>query len=208
MCDEREPLLAYLYEDGDPVERGRVEAHLASCETCRDELAALRRVRLDLLAWDVPDHGSVWTPFTPVRPAWREMPAWVMAVAASLVLALGATGGVAASALRARTEPAPSVPVVARQMPTAALSADELAALEARVLRKLQDAAPVTPAALATPRDKAVPASISSTEYFELRELITQEHLAVASMTSRVNDLSTTVTQLMQNQQGGPGGRQ
>src|SRR5215472_6223358 len=104
MCDEREPLLAYLYEEAEPTERQRVEAHLASCETCREELAGLRNVRADLLAWDVPDHGSVWRPFAP-RPAWswRDVPAWMMATAACVMLALGATGGLPAHALAGQT---------------------------------------------------------------------------------------------------------
>jgi anti-sigma factor RsiW len=85
MCDEREPLLAYLYGESDSEERRRVESHLESCEACRDELAGLRSVREDLLAWDVPDHGSVWKPFTPARPvwSWRDVPSWTMAAAAA-----------------------------------------------------------------------------------------------------------------------------
>ncbi|HEY6358436.1 MAG TPA: zf-HC2 domain-containing protein, partial [Vicinamibacterales bacterium] len=103
MCNEREPLLEYLYGEGHPDDRRRVESHLETCEACRDELAGLRSVREDLLAWEVPDHESVWKPFTPARPvwSWRDVPAWTMAAAAVVVLALGATGSVAANAFRA-----------------------------------------------------------------------------------------------------------
>src|SRR5215468_6876320 len=98
MCDEREPLLAYLYDEADSAERQRVEAHLATCERCREELAGLRSVRSDLLAWDVPEHESVWKPFTPARPAWswREVPTWSLAAAALVMLTLGAAGGIGA----------------------------------------------------------------------------------------------------------------
>src|SRR5207244_3539312 len=62
MCDERERLIGYVYDECDAGEKRLVEAHLQTCETCREEIGGLRRVRTDLLAWDVPDHGSAWTP--------------------------------------------------------------------------------------------------------------------------------------------------
>ena len=100
MCHERERLIGYLYGEGEASDQRAVEAHLADCETCRDELNALRGVRADLLAWDVPEHGSVWTPFVKARPVpfWRLMPAWGMAAAASLVFVIGAAGGAATRA--------------------------------------------------------------------------------------------------------------
>jgi hypothetical protein len=209
MCDEREPLLAYLYDDGDEAERRRVEAHLVSCETCREELAGLRGLRTDLLAWDVPDHGSVWTPFVPVRPAWRDVPAWVMAVAASLVLALGATSGLAAASLRARAQaPAPApAPVTQTSTVMPAMSAAELAALEARVLKQLRAATPVATKTSGT--DPATPTTLSSEEYHRLLDVIRDEHNAVYRLTLSLRDLSATVAQLQQNQQGGQqqGGR-
>jgi hypothetical protein len=200
MCDEREPLLAYLYDDGDEAERRRVEEHLGSCETCREELAGLRGLRTDLLAWDVPDHGSVWTPFVPVRPAWRDVPAWVMAVAASLVLALGATSGLAAAALRAKAQaPAAAPAPVALATPVAPpMSAAELAALESRVLKQLRTAAPTT----VRSDGKAVPRTLSSEEYTQLLDMIRDEHNAVYRLTMSVRDLSASVAQLQQNQGG------
>src|SRR5579862_1247033 len=144
MCDERERLIGYLYDECDADEKQLVEAHLQSCPTCRDEIAGLQSVRSDLLAWDVPDHGSVWTPFVKARPkpSWRDVPAWTLAAAASLMLAAGATGGALSRVLFAA--PAAAVQVAAPSGVTAAdLSAAEqrirggvqtdLSALESRV---------------------------------------------------------------------------
>jgi len=217
MCDEREPLLAYLYGEGDPEERRRVESHLESCETCRDELAGLRSVREDLLAWDVPDHESVWKPFMPARPvwSWRDVPAWTMAAAATVMLALGATGSVAANALLARSaEPARPAPVLmtagvpvpsggvhdAKPAVAVAVTPADLAALEIRVLDEVNHRAGPT----------AVRTSLSSSDYDKLFAVMTELNNAVASsrddvknLRARVNDLSATVAQLAQNQQGG-----
>jgi anti-sigma factor RsiW len=216
MCDEREPLLAYLYGESDPEERHRVESHLESCEACRDELAGLRSVREDLLAWDVPDHESVWKPFTPARPvwSWRDVPTWTMAAAAVLVFALGATGSVAANALIAKSaqssRPGPvlmtaGVPAARGVMPVikptvaTAVTPAELAALEARVLDELNRRARPTP----------VQASLTSTDYDNLLELIRGLNNATlatkgdtARLSTRVAELSAAVALMAQNQGG------
>jgi anti-sigma factor RsiW len=213
MCDEREPLLAYLYNESDPDERRRVEAHLQSCEGCRDELAGLRSVREDLLAWDVPDQESVWKPFTPARPvwSWRDVPAWTMAVAATVMLALGATGSVAASAIIARSaqsaRPAPvlmtaGVPVapgVVKPIVASTVTPADLAALEARVLDEVNHHA----------RPTAVQTSLTPSDYDTLIELIrklSNTTLAtkgdMAQLSTRVTELSATVAQMAQNQGG------
>jgi hypothetical protein len=95
MCEKREHVLDYFYDECDPAERRLVEAHVNSCESCRDELRGWRSVRTDLLAWDVPEQPSVWTPFAPPRPVpwYRQVPAWAMAAAATVVFAVGAAGG-------------------------------------------------------------------------------------------------------------------
>ena len=91
MCDDRETLIAYLYDEATAAERRQVDAHLATCAECREELRSLRGVRQDLLAWDVPAHESVWKPFASPQPVawWRQVPAWGLAAAA----ALGLMGG-------------------------------------------------------------------------------------------------------------------
>ena len=41
-CDDKELLVAYLYDEADPADRERVEAHLAECHACREEVDGLR----------------------------------------------------------------------------------------------------------------------------------------------------------------------
>jgi hypothetical protein len=118
MCDQRERLMDYLYDEAAPTERKVVEAHLESCGDCRDEMRAFRRVREDLLAWDVPHYESVWTPFAPavVAPWYRQVPAWAMSAAAGVMLLLGTAGGFAAQAVMANrmTAQTPQVTEVAQ----------------------------------------------------------------------------------------------
>jgi anti-sigma factor RsiW len=101
MCDQRERLMDYLYDEAAPADRQGVEAHLETCGECRSEMRAFRRVRQDLLAWEVPAYESVWTPFAPVpvAPWYHQVPAWAMAAAAGLMIMLGSAGGFAANAL-------------------------------------------------------------------------------------------------------------
>lgn len=101
MCDQRERLMDYLYEEAAPADRRAVEVHLESCGDCREEIRAFRRVREDLLAWEVPNAESVWTPFAPqpVMPWHRQIPAWAMAAAAGLMIVFGSAGGFAAATL-------------------------------------------------------------------------------------------------------------
>jgi len=131
MCDERERLIGYVYDEVDAAERAEIDRHVDSCAECRDEIRGLRSVRQDLLAWDVPQHGSVWQPFAParLRPWWREVPAWAMAVAATIMFLIGAAGGVATRALTDRPAvaatqaAAPAIPAV-QVMPATISPAD------------------------------------------------------------------------------------
>ena len=144
MCDDRERLIGYVYDECDASERQTIEAHLASCSDCRTEISGLRSVRQDLLAWNVPEHESVWRPFVPVRASssWRDLPSWGLALAASLLLVAGAAGGVATHALwphepaavAANVPTSPAAPAVAQ----ASLSEADMAALEARVLARVR----------------------------------------------------------------------
>jgi hypothetical protein len=144
MCDEREELIGYIYGETGLAARQRVEAHLADCHVCRAEVSGLRSVRDDLLAWDIPRHESVWRPFVPapVVPLWRQVPAWALAAAATLLFATGAAGGMATrmwSPASARTTLAAvdtaSPETASRQT---ALGADELARIEEAILNRVR----------------------------------------------------------------------
>ena len=149
MCDDRERLLDYVYDECGADERRRVEAHVAACEECREEIAGLRAARQDLLAWDVPDHESVWKPFVSPRatPSWRDVPAWALAAAASAMFLLGAAGGVVTHAFVAHETGAAvqASPVQAAQLGPAAVTPvpagvneAELGAIEQRLLRTMR----------------------------------------------------------------------
>ena len=108
MCEEKEQLVAYLYDDLANGERTRFESHLRTCVECRDELKALRGVRADLAAWappepdfgfrvvrggrDLAERDAVRPPVAPLN-SWRAWwtPAAGLAAAAVLVLAAAAS---------------------------------------------------------------------------------------------------------------------
>ena len=51
MCNERERLIGYVYDECADDERRAIEAHLEECGACRTEIGGFRRVRQDLLAY-------------------------------------------------------------------------------------------------------------------------------------------------------------
>ena len=110
MCNaDKADLVSYLYDDLDAAARDRFERHLSACADCREELAAMRAVRTDLLLWTPPEpefafrlvaeprapqagqvgQGSVLTPNVPSWRGWLK-PASGLAAAAVLVLAAAA----------------------------------------------------------------------------------------------------------------------
>ena len=207
MCDERETLLTYLYDEGDPIERRRVETHLETCETCREELNGLQHVREDLLAWDVPPHESVWKPFTPARPGWsfRDVPAWTMAAAAGLMLALGAAGGAAAHtwmghqpapvtmASVAAQSVVPTATNVSRAMPVTLTPAD-LDRLKQSLLAEIDR------------RDHAAALRAAADNNELLLAVMNDYSGMLAAKTKsdeRIKNLETLVSGLLQDQQGG-----
>src|SRR5215467_1114053 len=94
MCEQRERLIGFVYEECSDLERREMQAHLSECPDCRREVGALRQVRQDLLSWEVPEHESVWRPLPTSRPVFTvtDIPAWAFAMAASLVFAAGIAG--------------------------------------------------------------------------------------------------------------------
>src|SRR5437899_31447 len=108
MCEDKELLVSYLYDDLATGDRATFEAHLRGCAECRGELKALRAVRSDLAAWAPPEpdfgfrvvRGGRDAAATDVREAiappvqsWRAWwtPAAGLAAAAVLVLAAAAS---------------------------------------------------------------------------------------------------------------------
>jgi hypothetical protein len=71
-----------LYGEADADVRARVEAHLAGCAACREEMASLGRLRRDLRAWQLEERPPVSVRASFLRPAW-------VALAAGLVLGIG-----------------------------------------------------------------------------------------------------------------------
>jgi anti-sigma factor RsiW len=105
MCNEREKLIGYLYDECESSERDAVRRHLDTCAECRAEIASLRSVREELAAWEVPEHGSVWRPFAaaPTPAWWQHVPQWALAAAAGIVLVSGAAGGAVTQAFIPQT---------------------------------------------------------------------------------------------------------
>lgn len=140
MCDERERLIEFLYGEAGPADRAEVEAHLGGCHECRAEIAALRGVRNDLLAWEVPDHEQIWRPVpaAPPVPFWHRVPGWALAAAATLVFATGVAGGMATRLWA----PAPTATVAAAapaDPQSIALTPADLARLKAEILASVRD---------------------------------------------------------------------
>jgi hypothetical protein len=91
LRDER---LDVLYGEADAATRQRVEEHLAVCEACREESAALGSLRQELRSWTLPAMGGGAVPLFR-RPVLRALPA-----AAAVLLALGGAFGLAGSEIR------------------------------------------------------------------------------------------------------------
>ncbi len=71
-----------LYGEADAEVRERLEAHLAGCQDCREERAALLRLRKDLQAWRLPGRSPAVVARGIVVPRW-------LAAAAALLIGVG-----------------------------------------------------------------------------------------------------------------------
>ena len=94
-CNEFTPeaLMTYVYDECEPGERERVDAHLATCRACAAELESLQTVRGTLQTWTPPDpelHVRIVSD-KDGEPGWRTMltPSWGLAAAATLLLVAG-----------------------------------------------------------------------------------------------------------------------
>jgi hypothetical protein len=94
----REATLDVRYGEADAVAARRVAAHQAGCAACREEMAALRRVRRDLPAWTLP---ATLQPRSRTVRALRSLPI-PLGWAAAVLVALGAGFVLSGSELRYR----------------------------------------------------------------------------------------------------------
>jgi anti-sigma factor RsiW len=144
----RDGMMDVLYGEADAEVRARVEAHLAACAACREEMAALRALRRDLAAWRRPAAAPSFTPRGVVVPRW-------MAAAALLLLGFGATLGAggyvslrralaaqearAAELERQQRETARALEAARQQHPGGVDAQALLASLDARVDERLRE---------------------------------------------------------------------
>lgn len=156
MCD-KELIVGYLYDELPATDRAVLEAHVATCGSCRVELEELRTTRMHLAQWAPPEPelgfrlirgGSAPAPALPRRN--RFVPAFALAAAAAIVLAVAAAianievsyGDVTVRMGWARQSPQPGmnagVPGAAPASESlAAASSEEFAALDRR-LREIE----------------------------------------------------------------------
>ena len=57
-CTDKDTLVAYIYGECDAATRGAVDAHLAGCPACADEVAGFGVVRDTLSQWSAPERAG------------------------------------------------------------------------------------------------------------------------------------------------------
>ena len=175
MCDNKDLLVGYLYDDLAPEQRAAFEAHMHACADCRHEVHGLRATRQHLSEWAPPEPDLGFqivrhaveprAKVLPFRSRW--MPAFGFAAAAVLVLAVASAianlevrygnDGLMVRTGWAKSEPAPAAPIVAANEATptgvapSSVAADS-AAVEQR-LRALEAAIAAQPVSTARMAD-------------------------------------------------------
>jgi anti-sigma factor RsiW len=111
-CTDKDTLIAYVYGECDEALRGAVEAHLATCAACADEVGGFGRVRTALSEWTPParvgslrlvrdEEVAAPAPARVLRPArWWQAPVPALARVAAGILLLA--GGAALANLEVR----------------------------------------------------------------------------------------------------------
>ncbi len=155
LCEDKDSLIAYLYDEVESPLRRQIEEHLRSCSACAEEIGALASVRMGLSAWTPPatELGITIAHKSEVASRahwWSDVPVWARVAAAGLVFALGVS--VANIQVRSNADGvvvttgwmAPAVSPAVSSTPTAG---DEnwkpaLAALESQLRGEMQAARP------------------------------------------------------------------
>jgi anti-sigma factor RsiW len=111
-CTDKDALIAYVYGECDATTRGAVEAHLAACRACADEVGGFGAVRETLSEWTPParvggfrlvrdGEAEAPAPGKVLRPArWWQAPLPTLARVAAAILLFA--GGAALANLEVR----------------------------------------------------------------------------------------------------------
>lgn len=95
-CPDPDALLVLLYDDeGEPDERGALEAHVARCRECADALTSLDATRGALGAWHAPRLPLGFALVRTPEPSRRRSLLWGSGLAAAAVLVLAAASSLA-----------------------------------------------------------------------------------------------------------------
>ncbi|MCM3881195.1 MAG: zf-HC2 domain-containing protein [Vicinamibacterales bacterium] len=96
ITDDRDALLDYLYDEGDPAERLKIARHLQDCAECSVAVLELRSVRGMLADWTPPPATlgfRIVQDAGPKQARWWKpavgAPAWSQAAAAAFLFAAG-----------------------------------------------------------------------------------------------------------------------
>ena len=93
MCDSKELLISFVYDELDSAEKEAFRRHLAACGACRAEVAGLRTTQRHLATWAPPEPDLGFRMVRTAAPVAAPRPRgalWGLAAAAVLVLAAGA----------------------------------------------------------------------------------------------------------------------
>lgn len=93
QCPEPDALITLLYEDeGDPLERAALHAHLEACARCAEVLQALEGTRGTLDAWPAPRLPAGFAIIDRRPPLWQRVAPWAGLAAAAVLTLAGAAG--------------------------------------------------------------------------------------------------------------------
>lgn len=140
--DLKDDLLEVLYGEASAETRGRLQDHQRGCAACRDEWAAMQRVRRDLAEWRVPEEPSG----RPTRSLGARL-GFSRGLAAAAVLLLSLGGAVGLSGIEFRFEKGPVHVHLGRR----AQAEDVQRALAEQEKRHLEQVAALTHVSAASP---------------------------------------------------------